>query len=319
MILIIGSEAMRHNGIHPKKVGNKRRLLDIDMIAPMNEIRAHVVHQLNLGSKLKEMYAEDDGNKVIVKYEDGRIYDIEVAHEGSNQAQLLDLLESPNLDRFPDYVGEGYMLRYASNDLLYMLKMSHRFRKNTPFFKKTMTDIWTLRYYRAKFIPELADWYARREAETYTYKHPKLTVGKAEFFNPNESFYKYDHDTIHLAVKHLDKPAYEYYKPDTSEVHCSQDMFEALPMETRLLGVLEEAYVLALERSQIPNNFEIDRRRSFDIAIEKVCTSITSGWFREFAWEQYDNVVSRYDDNYVDKFQSALENGIIKPFTGNKY
>jgi hypothetical protein len=29
-------------------------------------------------------------------------------------------------------------------------------------------------------------------------------------------------------------------------------------------------------------------------ALDKVCTSITSGWFREFAWQNYDEVVKIY-------------------------
>ncbi len=81
---------------------------------------------------------------------------------------------------------------------------------------------------------------------------------------------------------------------------------------TRLYGVLEEAYVLALERSQIPFAGKVTPRQSFDIAIEKVCTSITSGWFREFAWENYDKVVELYRDDYVEKFKAGVDKGIVK-------
>lgn len=93
--------------------------------------------------------------------------------------------------------------------------------------------------------------------------------------------------------------------------------FFSLPREIQLLGVLEESYVLALERSIIPHNS--DRRRAFAMAISKVCTSITSGWFREFAWENYDDVVALYDDNFVDKFRAALAAGHIKSFKGSHY
>jgi hypothetical protein len=40
----------------------------------------------------------------------------------------------------------------------------------------------------------------------------------------------------------------------------------------------------------------------------KVCTSITSGWFREFAWENYDNVLDLYNDKYVEIFFNKVEN-----------
>lgn len=129
----------------------------------------------------------------------------------------------------------------------------------------------------------------------------------------------YDHDSIHDAMKHLRYPAYQYYKPAVAEVFCSQEMFNKQHIDVRLYGVLEEALVLALERSQIPFNYEPDPKKSFDIALNKVCTSITSGWFREFAWEHYDRVQEMYNSNYVDRFKKALADGIIKPFTGSMY
>lgn len=151
--------------------------------------------------------------------------------------------------------------------------------------------------------------------ETYSYQHPKLNRKKSEFFNPDAGVqYIYDHDSIHEAMKHGDKPAYSYFKPDEAEVLTSRKMFEALPYEVRLNAVLEESYVLALERSQIPHP-KSDPEWSFLTALEKVCTSITSGWFREFAWENYHQAVNRYDPNYVEWFRYGLARGVVKPFT----
>ena len=50
------------------------------------------------------------------------------------------------------------------------------------------------------------------------------------------------------------------------------------------------------------------------IALEKVCTSITSGWFREFAWENFDVVTNLYNDDYITKFTNAMKDGIILPY-----
>ena len=50
----------------------------------------------------------------------------------------------------------------------------------------------------------------------------------------------------------------------------------------------------------------------------KVCTSITSGWFRQYAYEAYDRVVAldkRQSKTYVQKFKEALEKGLVKPYT----
>jgi hypothetical protein len=123
---------------------------------------------------------------------------------------------------------------------------------------------------------------------------------------------KWDHDSVHLAVKHLDKPAYEYFKPEDSEVMVSKEMWDVLPETIKLYAVLEEAYVLALERSLIPFPNRKTPKEAFDMALMKVCTSITSGWFREFSWESYDKVQALYNDNYVDKFQYGVDNEIVK-------
>ena len=75
--------------------------------------------------------------------------------------------------------------------------------------------------------------------------------------------------------------------------------------------------------AQIPFDFEPDPRYSFELALSKVCTSITSGYFREFCWENYDKIVELYEvyggDKYVDKVKLEIDNGTIKSFTGSKY
>lgn len=204
----------------------------------------------------------------------------------------------------------------APLDVLYTLKMSHRFLKNSPHFSKTMLHIRNMRHPKVGAKITSHEWLKRREQETYDYSHPNLNVSKSEFFNSNFD-YVYDHDSIHEAVKLLDRPAYTFYMAsEESEVNCSKDKFFAQERTVQLLGVLEETYVLALERSQVPTDFAVDPRVSFMIALEKVCTSITSGWFREFAWENYELIVKMYDEAYVDKFKHALAKGAIKPFKG---
>jgi len=54
----------------------------------------------------------------------------------------------------------------------------------------------------------------------------------------------------------------------------------------------------------------------FEMALMKVCTSITSGWFREYAWENYQKVLDLYDslgeDDYVKRFEQNAH--LLKPF-----
>lgn len=195
-------------------------------------------------------------------------------------------------------------LEVAPLSLLLAIKLSHRYKKNTHSFIKTMKDIHQM---RDEYQVEMTDFdkevMLKRQEETLSYSHPKLNVTKSEFFV--DDIYTYDHDSIHRSVAILEKPAYTYYMKDDSEVMTSEEKFNSLAHEVKIYGVYEEACVLALERSQIPSEFKTAPNKSFAMALEKVCTSITSGWFREFAWEHYCDVIDLYDhmtktgNNYV--------------------
>ena len=162
--------------------------------------------------------------------------------------------------------------------------------------------------------PELEHILKLREEETYTHKHPKLNVSKEEFFAGDQVPYVYDHDSIHEAVKMLDQPAYRFFMKEGAQVQCDKDKFFALDKNIQLLSVLEESYVLSIERSQVPHPGVLTPRGSFLVALSKVCSSITSGWWREFAYEHIFEVLSMYSDEYMAKFTAALEDGRIKPF-----
>lgn len=222
---------------------------------------------------------------------------------------------------------EEYKAFYLDLDMLYLLKMSHRFKKfsvRPHLFSKTMKDIHTLRALGCSISDERKPLLKAREKESYNYNHPSLNQGKKTFFSNDGIKYEWDHDTIHEAVATMERPAYTYYIEPGQEVKCSKQMFFDAPEEVRLLGVLEEALVLALERAQITSQIPNPPPpvHSFMFALAKVCTSITSGWFRDYAWENYWKVVKIFFEshtNYVDKAKNAIKEGRIKPFTGSKY
>lgn len=208
------------------------------------------------------------------------------------------------------YVLDNVELFKIDTYLEYALKLSHKFKGGGSFSKTRNFLIQNEHYWTGYCDQEFIGIMKRREMATYK-KAPNLNQGKATFFTDNVK-YIYDHDTIHDAIKHLDKPAYTYYMLDGAEVMCDKQKFNDCPNIVRLYGVLEESYVLALERAVIPYNTE--RKKAFDIALEKVCTTITSGWFRDFAYENYEKVQDLYHHSYVEKFQDALNCGKIKPF-----
>lgn len=277
---------------------------DADLIATIDEYEDFIAkHKQNLVST----YPVNKGKKLIIFLKDTKPIEMEIAWPDSTAETLLNALSMEDL---PTTSFLGQEVSVAPLHILYQLKMSHRFLKNSPHFLKTMKDIKFMRSLGAQII--MPDWLKAREVETYDYKHPKLNVSKDDFFKKDEGVtYVYDHDSIHEAVKRYDRPAYTYFKPENSQVLCDRAMFEASSREVQLASVVEEATVLALERSQIPFKNQVTPKWSFDMALMKVCTSITSGWWRSFAWEHYDEVQALYDENYVAKFWEAVKKGVV--------
>ena len=180
--------------------------------------------------------------------------------------------------------------------------------KNSPHFSKTMQDIHAFRKAGYDKIPkELLEWSKLRRSETYWYKHPSLNATKEEFFTDDVK-YIYDHDSVHRAVALRPVPAYELYKVPGEEEMCSKELFDGLPLQTRLNGVYEEASVLAIERSLAHHRG--DPNRAFMFALEKLCTSITSGWFRRFAWEHFYDVANM-EKPFYGAFLAGLDNGTV--------
>lgn len=300
-MLLIGSKASLMGGI---PLG--RPIGDIDVIATDLEVSAFI-KKVSKTEKVSLAVPTERGKKfhAIIN---GFNWDFEIAWSDRTCLELLDGHLRPFAKT--DLFGQSFSV--ADPRLIYTLKMSHRFLKNSVHFYKTMADIKKMRSHGITEIPEvLYPWYKRRVKETYYYKHPNLNVKKDEFFKDDGVQYVYDHDTIHVSMQHTDRPMYRNYMKEGSEVACDRNLFDALPMEQRLLGVAEEAYVLALERSQIPFVGKVDPAWSFRFALMKICTSITSGWFREFAWENHDEVLKLYDETYVDRFWKAVEAGVV--------
>lgn len=317
-ILIIGSAAMRFHG-----VAHSGDALDVDLICSQAALQKAIKNaRYNDGAVVREIRPTPGGVAVFMAVEGEKvIWDVmltdpvEGVREYYTDSTALILCKCFD-DATPvvDTYSEGLDVRVASPNTLLLIKMSHRYKKNTPTFRKTMDDIWGLRFAGARVVDQVL--FQIREQATYDYGHPKLNVDKKDFFKDDVP-YKYDHDSIHEAVAVDGTPAYTKYMVDGEQVLTSRTKFDALDHRTKLLGVLEESYVLALERSIIPHNSSPSG--AFRMALSKVCTSITSGWFREFAWEHYHEVMALYNPDFVDKFHAALLAGRIRPYKGRTY
>lgn len=306
MIVLIGGYAMAAHDIYrPHSRG-----VDVDIMADYDSAVAFIKRH-----QYKSIVPMDKGGKLVARVNTPtyKVIEAEIAWSDSLAAEFIRLVEE-DPETGEQYV-YGQMCLVPSLNALYTLKMSHRYLRNSPFFTKTMLDIKMLRKAGAADGSDFyADWYEKRVAETYSYAHPKLNVSKDAFFTDDVP-YQYDHDSIHEAVKLGEKPAYTYFLD--GEVKTSKELFLAAGRNVQLRAVYEEACVLALERSVIPHN--TDPKKAFELALEKVCTSITSGWFREFAWENYNDVLAMYDSCYVTDFYFHLQLGNIKPFNKHAY
>lgn len=305
-IIVIGGKAL-NNHIPTRIQGN-----DTDYIMTYADYKIWL-DAVKECENIKSVYPISNGKKMVVKCE-GNIYEIEIAWPGSSAESFMLLVTNSQESSYIDG------LIYPELDALYAMKMSHRYLRNSPHFMKTRNDIMIIRKFLFGDIKEhkvsdyFSTWYETRMNETYYYKHPNLDTVKNDFFK-DESFYKYDHDDLHLAVALEHHPAYMDILDKGAQVKCSKENFMQLNEYGRMKCGLEESYVLALERSLIPNGFKPDAYGAIRIALMKVCTSITSGWFREWCWENYDLIEKHIDSVFlVNRFNAALARGELRPF-----
>lgn len=293
-MLVIGSHAL-------KKFNSRITPKDMDMM----------IIPANLDILIEQCMEDEENFQLHTRTKDychyvyrGEHCEFYIAHSNNSTEQIL---------RYCNAIGDRV---FAPLEVLYMIKLSHRYLRNSPHFLKTRADIRNMEDMGAKLTcPDLKRILALREKETYNYAHPILDQSKETFFQ-DEVGYIYDHDTIHEAIAIMDAPAYKEYMKDGAEVMVDKEKFFALSEIKQLLGVYEETCVLALERCLIPFDYQTRPKDAFVMALIKVCTSITSGWFREFAYQNFYKVISLYrefgENDYVERFKNNQH--VIKPF-----
>ncbi len=308
-MILIGSRALALRA--PQALN--RKPLDFDFVATYQEYEDWLDKNLSKVGPA-EVYAE--GDKWIVK--GSSICEFDIIKPGTSNELLQQLVEhNPESLETPF----GFI---PTLDLLFTIKASHKYKKfstdaGARRWWKTANDYHRMKALGAKIRPEYQEFLHLRERETYTYAHPKLNVGKDAFFQDDGIHYEVDHDDIHESVKHFDKPAYCYYLKDGEQVLCDKEKFFSCPRAVQIAGVIEEACVLAIERSLIPHPGVWSSERAWKFALSKVCSSITSGWFREFGYENLPEVLASEPKGYWVKFQKDREEGRVKPFTGKRY
>jgi hypothetical protein len=100
------------------------------------------------------------------------------------------------------------------------------------------------------------------------------------------------HDDIHEAIKYQKVPIYAMCKKDPTKAIMDKKMFFRLPRKFQIQAVREEAMAIAIERGLIPMSYrreicDEDVKAAYNYAIRRICTTLTKGWFRKFAYEHW--------------------------------
>lgn len=305
-IAIIGSRALALRAPH----AIRRPISDFDFVCTVPELWDWVDKNKTKVGWCETKWVKD--NKFILEsLNGGTNVEFEVAKGWGNSTDMLVQL----IREDPDTRESPFGL-IPSLDLLFTLKRSHRHLKNSPHFWKTLADYHLLKKMGCKVREEWKAFLKLREKETYDYKHPSLNQSKKDFFNGDGIVYTWDHDTIHVAMALFDEPIYKKFLKDDAPVKVDKAKFMALPHEQKLASVVEETAVLAIERSLVPHPGVKTPKQAWHFALSKVLSSITSGWWRAWAYEHALEVLKMYPDGYWERFQEAVKQGIVKPHGG---
>lgn len=274
-MILIGSQALqyRQNGAF---MGGS----DFDIVVERSDLQ-YVVEEV-------VEHIQKDGGRVDFSYAD-------------------NLNNSSIATRFWDGTISLYGLKIPTLRGLAAIKRSHLWRDY--FFDKHITIYH--RHLAQHFHQDDWEWMKERQKLTkqaFGDNTPSLIKSNEEFFDDGTvNIRKYEHDFLHELVAYYDKPLFTRLKPDQDSAWCARDMWEALSNDDKLKCVAEETYVIGAERFLIPSGWTTPAKLAYLKALKKVCTTLTSGWFRDFAIDHYPELVNLYDRSKYDKLKLDLE------------
>ena len=297
-MLIVGSKALKFYFPNFKRV-----VKDIDIIGYSDDVNT-------LCDLLCPTEVKKGKNTVLLRNITNKT---DIFNTDNVEVLLAD--NSISLRKYMQYDNERL---FASPEVLFSLKKSHI---HFPIkFEKHIED-YSFLYNHFNGVDFLSDVteinFKEAEERLGKLKTPSLNKTVKEFFGQSDGYVKsyFIHDDIHRVMAHYDKPLYEMMQVDKKLAKCEKDMWNLLTFEDKCKCVLEEAYVISLERKIIPMLFGGGRGytsdESLDWALMRVCTTLCSGWFRKFATNNYYDIKKMSNKNYVEKFLTEYENGNI--------
>lgn len=304
-MLIVGSKALIHN--FPSI---DREAKDIDLIAWESNIS----------------YLKNALNPKSIKFGKGIVSFIDINKIGFYNTKNVEILIADNSVALQSYliyekekgkVGSG--LHYASSETLLSLKRSHI---HFPiYFNKHISDYcFLMDQLKIDVLSDITKiHYKEIENRIGKLKTPSLNKSTKDFFGQSDEFVKsyFIHDHIHEAMAHHDRPLYLNMQYDKTMAKCEKELWDKFTFEDKCKCVLEEAYVIALERKVLPSIFGgyrwVNHTDAFNWALMRICTTLCSGWFRQFATDNYFKIKDYFNSDYVVNFlQKYNDNKICR-------
>jgi hypothetical protein len=217
----------------------------------------------------------------------------------------METLTSPKTVEY-----EGNTLYIMSMKGLAIIKRSHLWRDYkfqshiTQYHRHKLADHFQLMVEHNDKALSLYDERLELTHKAFPNKHPKLNKGKDDFFSDAVTR-KYDHDSIHELVAHYPRPLYTELLVSQDQVLCSKDKWRVMRRKKKLLCTSEEVMVIAIERFLVPNH-DHSYLHAYLKSLNKVCTTMCSGWFRDFAIDNYPAIMNTYDKNKLTKALKSL-------------
>ena len=113
---------------------------------------------------------------------------------------------------------------------------------------------------------------------------------------------------IHEEVAYEDQPMFTLMQKDAT-VTCHKDLWDQMSHTQQLQCVSEEAMVIAIERYLLPAQMESiptkPAQACYRWALWRICTTLCSGWFREFAIDHYYEVLNMFNE---EKINTTVDN-----------
>ena len=315
-MLVIGSAALK------RLVPDSREPKDIDLViskpdalAFIEEKQARIVHQSDYIISVRLPNKQMVEMHLVMPQEDG------YTNSWGNY------LYHESLTPYEELEGIG-KVQYASASTLFSIKKAHiHFPTHIKRFKKHVHDLGILYEYvnGVDTIPNLTkDHYKATEERIGKLRTPSLMKSTKDFFGQSEGYVKswFVHDHIHEVMAHHERPLYESMQPEQGMVTCSKDMWNDFSFEDKCKTVLEEAYVIALERKIIPMLYGggtfWTAADALDWALMRICTNLCSGWFRAFATYNHTHIQKYINPKYVEHFLTKVQNNEIQLIENGK-